>query len=108
LGLFLNLASSASADDAPLPLTPTDQQMIAKQLGVGIIGEALPSKPIDDPLTLFPFHDGAVTFHLTSGKNKGKTQTEALSKVPRPGGGFVRRLTPTLAGYCAKCPTEKL
>jgi len=75
--------------------------MLVSHLGAGVVGEPLPSQSIDDPLLLFPFHGDELTYHFSSGKNKGKTQAETLTKVERPNGKTVWRLqlTPTLTGY---------
>ena len=96
----------ARAEEVVLPLPPDDQQIIEKRLGANVVGDALPSKPIDDPTALFPFHDEAITYRFTSGKNKGKSQTETLAKVQRPGGQFVWRLqlAPSLVGYLKQTP----
>jgi hypothetical protein len=37
-------------------------------------GGAVPSKPIDEPSLLFPFHRTSVTYRFTSGRNTGKSQ----------------------------------
>jgi len=99
--IFPLLSTTAWAEDVVLPLPPEDEQALAKRLGPHVVGEALPCKPIDDPSTLFPFHEEQVTYKFTSGKNTGKTQTFALTKVDRPNGKFVWRvqLAPTLVGY---------
>jgi len=89
-----------------LPLPPDDQQIISKQLGAGVVGDAVPSKAVDDPSTLFPFHHNSITYRFTSGRNTGKHQTLALTKVPRPDGKFVWRLqlAPSLVGFLRQTP----
>jgi hypothetical protein len=79
-------------------------------LGAQVVGDPLPSKPISDPTILFPLHHERLTYRFTSGKNVGKTQTEALTKVERPGGKFVWRLqlAPTLVGYLRHAPEGEI
>jgi hypothetical protein len=83
-GLLLLAAASAHAGDVVLPLPPEDQQKINQELGTGVVGQALPSKPIQDVSTYLPLQDRALTYHVTSGPNGGKTQTLGLAKVRRP------------------------
>jgi hypothetical protein len=106
LCLIVLALTKVQAQDVVLPLPLDDQQIIAKQLGASVVGDALPSKPIDEPSALFPFHHEAISYRFTSGKNKGKTQTETLTKVPRPGGKFVWRLqlAPSLVAYLKQAP----
>ena len=106
LGLTLMEPSMALAADPILPLPPEDQKTIVKQLGADVVGEALPSKPIEDPGKLFSFDHKPVTYRFTSGKNKGKSQTLVPTKVERPGGKFVWRvqLAPTLIGFLRQMP----
>ena len=107
LGLLLAIIAAvltprfAQAEDVLLPLPVEDQQNIAKRLGPDVVGEPVPSKPITDPTLLFPLHHQRLTYHFTSGKNVGKTQTEALAQVQRPEGNSAWRLqlAPTLVGY---------
>src|ERR1700758_1112804 len=73
LGLTLMEPSMVLAADPILPLPPEDQKTIVKQLGADVVGEALPSKSIEDPGKLFPFDHKPVTYLFTSGKNKGKS-----------------------------------
>lgn len=106
LFLIFSTSTRSLAGDVVLPLPPEDQQVIVKQLGAGLVGDALPSKPIEDTSVFFPFHHQSVTYRFTSGKNKGKSQTLALTKISRPGGKFVWRLllAPSLVGFLRKTP----
>jgi hypothetical protein len=106
LSFFLGYARNVQAEGIVLPLPRDDQQIIIKQLGHGIVGDAVPSKPIDDPYALFPFHHKSVTYQFTSGRNTGKRQTLALARIPRPGGKFVWRLqfAPSLVGFLRQTP----
>jgi hypothetical protein len=99
LALFLSTRSRAS--DVALVLSPQDQERITKQLGQGIVGEAVASETIDDPSYWFPLHNEKLIYKFTSGKNVGKTQTETLTRVSRPDGTEAWRLqlAPNLTGY---------
>ena len=106
LCLIVLAPTTARAENVVLPLPPDDQQIIVKQLGAEVVGDAVPSKPIDDPSALFPFHHQPVTYRFTSGRNTGKSQKLALTKVQRPGGKFVWRLqlAPSLVGFLRQTP----
>jgi hypothetical protein len=104
---FIVLTSTITrAEHVVLPLPPDDRQIIIKQLGEGVVGDAVPSKPIDDPSALFPFHHKSLTYRFTSGRNTGKSQTLALTKIQRPGGKSVWRLqlAPSLVGFLRQMP----
>jgi hypothetical protein len=78
-------AGSASAGDA-LPLPAADQQRMDALLGKGVVGRALPSAPIDDPMHYFPLQEKAPSYTITSGKRAGQTQVLKVAKGQRPGG----------------------
>ena len=103
-------ARASRAEDAVLPLPAEDQQAIAKRLGANVVGEPVASKPIGDPTILFPLHREHRTYRFTSGKSIGKTETERLIKVDRPGGKFVWRLqlSPSLVGYLRQAPDGEI
>ena len=92
----------ASADDAiVLEIPPDDLKEINKMLGAGVVGQALPSNPITNPLQYFPLQERAPQYLVTSGKNKGNVQTLKVTKRNRPDGQAAWRvgLSPTLAGF---------
>jgi len=101
LGVLLLTSGPARADGVVLPLPAQDQQKITAQLGPGVVGKALPSKPITDASVYFPLQDKALTYRVMSGPNAGKTQTLGLATVKRPNGRSAWRfqLSPSLAGY---------
>jgi hypothetical protein len=108
---ILTLGShSALAQSVVLQLTPSDQQMITAQLGHGVVGKAVPSKPIDDVSLYFPLQDAASIFQVVGGPNAGKAQTLGLTKVTRPNGRLAWRfqLSPTLASFIHQTPEEDL
>src|SRR5277367_1964127 len=86
LGFLLVAARVADAQGVVLPLPSADQQNITAQLGPGVVGAALPSKPISDPAIFFPLQNSTPTYQVTAGPNKGSTQTLQLAKTRRPGG----------------------
>src|SRR5690242_8502441 len=109
ISLCVLVCVRARAADLLLPLPPDDQKMITRQLGDDVVGDAVPSEPID-PSVLFPFHHEPVMYKFTSGRNTGKTQSLALTKLPRPGGKFVWRveLAPSLVGFLRQTPQGDL
>jgi len=90
-----------AADGVVLPLPPEDQQEINARLGLGVVGQALPSTPITDPSIYFPLQERASTYQVTAGSNAGNTQTLKVAKRNRPGGSQAWRfgISPTLAGF---------
>ena len=101
LALSLALAGAASAQGPVLPLPAADQQRLDSLLGVGVVGKALPSAPIEDPTHYFPLQEKTPSYKITSGKHVGETQVLNVQKGKRPGGNPAWRfqLSPTLAGF---------
>jgi len=93
--------SLVATDGVVLPLPPEDQQEINSLLGLGIVGQALPSSPITDPSLYFPLQERAPTYQVTGGSKAGNTQTLKVAKRTRPGGAEAWRfgISPTLAGF---------
>jgi hypothetical protein len=110
LGLLLLAAASAHADDVVLPLPPEDRQKINKELGMSVVGQALPGKPIEDVSVYFPLEEKAENYQVTAGPNVGKTQTLGLAKTKRPGGKPAWRFqfSPSLAGFIHQTPQGDL
>jgi len=104
--LAVAMPTLACAGEPVLPLSPEDQKTLAEQLGADVVGEPLPSKPIDDSKSLFSLAHEPVTYRFTSGRNKGKSQTLVPTRVERPGGKFVWRLqlAPSLIGFLRQMP----
>jgi hypothetical protein len=99
-------SSIARAEDVLLPLPAEDQKAIATRLGPNVVGDPVPSKPIGDPLMLFPFHNERIAYRFTSGKNTGKSQTVTLTRVEHPNKKVVWRmqLTPSLVAFLTQGP----
>ena len=106
VGLSLIQPTQVWAEDTAVTLPDADRKILTEQLGADIVGEPLPSKPLDAPDSLFSFVHVPVTYRFTSGRNKGKTQTLVPTKVKRPGGKIVWRvpLAPSLIGFLKQMP----
>lgn len=93
--------STWAADGPAIPLPAEDQKVIDAQLGPGVVGEALPSLPLEDPSIYFPLETRTASYLVTSGPNKGKTQTLQVTHRKRPGGQLSWRaaLSPSQDGY---------
>lgn len=102
--LVLGLTGLAHADDPVLPLPAEDKAEITRMLGAGVVGKALPSRPIADASVYFPLAERSSVFRVTSGENKGKHQTLRTTQGKRPGGNEAWRfeLSPSLAGFIKK------
>ena len=110
LVVLLLATRSARAQGVVLPLPPEDQQMISAQLGAGVVGNALPSAPIQDASIYFPLQERAPTYQVTPGRNAGNTQTLGLVKTHRPNGRSAWRfqMSPSLAGFIRQTPEGDL
>ena len=110
IGVLLVASRAALAQSVVLPLPPEEQQQITTHLGPGVVGKALPSKPIEDASIYFPFQEKALTYQVTSGSNTGNMQTLGLAKTRRPDGKSAWRfqLSPSLAGFIRQTPEGDL
>jgi len=99
--LLTNTAFAAEVTGPVLPLPASDQQQIAAYLGAGVVGAALPSRPILDPSLYFPLRERTLTFRVTSGSKAGNVQTLSLKQAHRPGGVVAWRFNfaPSLHGF---------
>ena len=96
------LVGRARAQDGTvMPLPPEDQQAIDAMLGPGVVGQALPSNPIQDVSVYFPLQERVLSYQVTSGPHAGKTQTLAVARGKRPDGNPAWRfgLSPSLAAF---------
>jgi hypothetical protein len=101
LSVLLLAPVHARAQGVVMQLPADDQQQINAQLGPGVVGNALPSKPIQDAASYFPLQDKALVYQVMAGPNAGNSQTLGLAKVTRPSGILSWRfqLSPTLSGF---------
>jgi hypothetical protein len=103
-GLLFLSSGAARAQDVVLPLPSEDQQRIAAQLGSGVVGNALPCKPIGDVSAYFPLTNRSLMYQIASGPNAGNSESSEISRVRRPGGRLAWRfrLSPSLTGFIAE------
>ena len=74
--LCATLASGFARAAGPvMPMPPADQQRINALLGPGVVGQALPSDPIQDSSVYFPLQNREARYQVTSGPNAGKTES---------------------------------
>jgi len=85
-------ASQPRAGNA-IPLPRADQKMLDQFLGRGVVGDAVPAKPIDDPSKLYALKAGTRTYKVTSGDDKGKKESHVLIKLDRgkPGASWTEK-----------------
>lgn len=95
------LGRAWAQDGATIPLPPEDTQAITAMLGPGVVGQALPSSPIQDPTVYFPLQERVLTYQVTGGKKTGDTQTLGVAKGKRPGGNPAWRfgIAPAMAAF---------
>jgi hypothetical protein len=78
---LLLLSGPGRADQGKvIPISPEDKKELAL-LGEGVVGKALPARPITDPEKYLNLGSGTWEFKIVSGKKKGKTQAESYSKL---------------------------
>jgi hypothetical protein len=112
--MFLVAALAAGgvsqAADPVLPLPPQDRKRIDAQLGAGVVGQALPSKPIGPASEYFPLHDKALSYQVVTGSHPGRVETLGVAQLKRPGGkpSWRFQFTPTLAGFLKPVPAGGL
>jgi len=105
------LRSTWAEDGKVLPLPTEDQQEIATHLGSDIVGQALPSLPITDPLVYFPLQERSAEFLVTSGKNTGKKHVLTVTKRNRAANrpaAWRAGISTTLAGFLQQTTTGDL
>lgn len=97
----LIVSHARAQDGAVIPLPPEDKQMIDAMLGPGVVGQALPSQPIQNVSAYFPLQERALSYQVTGGSNVGAVQTLPVAKGKRPNGNPAWRLalSPSLDGF---------
>jgi hypothetical protein len=83
-GLIL-AALIGSATAAPIALPDADRTALEQLLGKDVIGAAVEGKPLT-PADI-PLQEGSWTYKVVGGKNKGGTETDALSQLKRDPSG---------------------
>ena len=104
LALGAVCAGPVAAADAVLPLPPEDAEEIARNLGQGVVGKALPAPVLTDAAAYFPLVERSLVYRVTVGTNIGQAQTLKIAKGQRPGGSPAWRfqISPTLAAFLAQ------
>lgn len=91
----------ARAQGVVLALPAPDAAILAKKLGAGVVGAALPSTPLDDPSVYFPLAAKGRPYYVTNGDKIGQTVQLTVSRGTRPNGTLAWRfeLSPTVAAF---------
>jgi hypothetical protein len=85
-GLFVgeNRGGLAQSEGKVIPLTRADQEYIEKYLGRGVVGKAVPARPVDDVVEFLGLgENNLVTGRIVYGEDKGKTVRVDLQKIAR-------------------------
>jgi len=77
---LLGLGSSViAADDAPVVPLPQDFAETLRPLGAGVVGDALPARPITEPSRLRHVEPGVWVYELLQGPRRGQRETVTVS-----------------------------
>ncbi len=80
----LNAALAAEpGTSAPIPLPQADRAVLERLLGPGVVGEALPGKPLLASSEFMPVADVTWVFRFTGGKQSGTTEEAVLTRMSR-------------------------
>jgi len=74
-------ATAAADDDAPVVPLPVDARDALAALGEGVVGGALPARPIREPAKLRHLEPGTWTYEIVDGANRGQVQTVVVERV---------------------------
>ena len=101
VGLLLFAVQAVEAQNVILPLPPEDRKMIDAKLGAGVVGEALPCKPIDDARTYFPLEEKTATYIAITGLRAGQIEKLGVGRVTPTSGRLSWRceFSPSLTGF---------
>jgi len=96
----------ARAQGVVLPLPAADASILTTKLGAGVVGTALPSKPLDDPSVYFPLAAQARSYSVTDGAKAGQSVQLHVAQGARPNGTPAWRfdLAPTVVSYLHATP----
>ena len=91
LGLFYMGGSQSKAYAEPvsgkiIELETEDREALAI-LGKGVMGKALPAKPIADTARLMPLKEGKWTYRVLAGDHKGSNQEDLIARPKHKGSG---------------------
>ena len=74
-------AARGAAQDAPVVPLPEEARRALEPLGPGVVGEALPARPIRDPARLRHLTRGTWTYRIVEGADRGQEQTVRVEPV---------------------------
>ena len=101
------MIAADSAKAVNVTSLPTeDQRVIEAKLGTNVVGNALPSKPIEDPSAYFPLQESSAIYQVTAGPHVGNKQRLHVARVQRSNGkaGWKFEFSPRLTGYIQQTP----
>lgn len=94
LVLSLNSALAAEPETSQaIELPQTDRNALERQLGQGVVGAALPGKPLPDTSKLLPIRDTSWIFRFVSGDQQGTTQPIDFAPLKRDSSGATGRFS---------------
>jgi hypothetical protein len=95
------LGRARAQEGTTIPLPAEDAAAITALLGPGVVGQALPSSPIQDPTIYFPLQERVQTYQVTGGKKAGESQTLGVARGKRPNGNPAWRfgIAPDMAAF---------
>lgn len=84
--LVLAIASGAAAQNAGpiIPLSDTDRGQLDALLGKGVVGEALPSAPLQDSQSYLPRHGRTLTYQVVAPGEKPAIETHEITETTEP------------------------
>ncbi len=78
---------AAGQQGVTIPLPDADRQALETYLGTGVVGKAVPAKPITDPLKWVPLENATWRYQMTSGDLKGQIVDHKFSRLERDESG---------------------
>lgn len=84
--LLLAVCSGAAAQTAGpvVPLSDADRGQLDALLGKGVVGEALPSAPLDAPTSYLPRHGRTLTYQVVTQGEKPATENHEITETTDP------------------------
>ena len=86
IGGALSRAYGGSVSGKIIELKAEDKKALAI-LGKGVVGKALPAKPIADTARLMPLKEGKWTYRVLAGDHKGTNQEDLIARPKHKGSG---------------------
>lgn len=79
------------ATGQPIQLPQADRSAIEALLGQGVVGAAVPGKPLPNAPNVFPIQDRTWTYRIVGGEQKGTTEQHVLTALKRDASGATAR-----------------